>query len=160
MRKAIAISTLIIALSAHAFGAMSDAAKIGGAKADSVPGSRRVERVVGTYGRECGYDTPVQEVHIVQHPMPGKDGIGRPLYVVLHCSETIARVHMENEEQASIQELRQAITDLTGITVGEIRLQTAGEGTKNLAPVSAMDAEEAIAKSVMMDVVVTEEEEE
>ena len=56
------------------------------AKADSLTGLRRVERMVKTYGRECGYDTPVQEVHIVQHPVPDKDGKGRPLYVVLHSS--------------------------------------------------------------------------
>ena len=56
------------------------------AKADSLTGLRRVERMVKTYGRECGYDTPVREVHIVQHPVPGKDGIGCPLYVVLHSS--------------------------------------------------------------------------
>ena len=72
--------------SALSFGAADDAAKMGAEKADSKPGLRHVERVVRTYGRECGYDTPVQEVHIVQHPVPDKDGKGRPLYVVLHSA--------------------------------------------------------------------------
>ena len=48
--------------SALSFGAADDAAKMGAEKADSKPGLRHVERVVRTYGRECGYDTPVQEV--------------------------------------------------------------------------------------------------
>ena len=47
---------------------------------------RLVERMVKTYGAECGYADPVQEVHIVQHPVPGKEGPGRPLYVVLHSA--------------------------------------------------------------------------
>ena len=47
---------------------------------------RLVERVVKTYGAECGYADPVQEIHIVQHPVPGKEGTGRPLYVVLHSA--------------------------------------------------------------------------
>ena len=45
MRKAIAISTLIIALSAHAFGAMSDAVKMGAEKMNSGSAMRTVERI-------------------------------------------------------------------------------------------------------------------
>ena len=53
--------------------------------AETVNG-RRVERIVKTYGAEFGYRTPVQEVYLVQHPVPEKDVKGRPLYVVLHSS--------------------------------------------------------------------------
>ena len=49
-------------------------------------GGRRVERIVKDYGAECGYTNSVKEVHIVLHPVPGKEGKGRPLYVVLHSS--------------------------------------------------------------------------
>ena len=52
---------------------------------DSLNG-RRIERVEKTYGAEFGYKAPVKEVYLVQHPVPGTEGKGRPLYVVLHSA--------------------------------------------------------------------------
>ena len=57
--------------------------------APSVPAAmhgRRIERFEKTYGAELGYEKPVTEVHLVQHPVPEKDVKGCPLYVVLHSA--------------------------------------------------------------------------
>jgi len=52
---------------------------------DTVNG-RRVERFDETYGAEFGYERPVREYFLVQHPAAEHDKPGRPLLVVLHSA--------------------------------------------------------------------------
>ena len=47
---------------------------------------RRVERFDQTQGTEFGYEKPVREYYLLQHPVEAYDKPGRPLLVVLHSA--------------------------------------------------------------------------